>query len=476
LFELADPGTLIETKFSYSSLRSHIMQCHRLHRYRLIPIALGFAYIASPAWGQVIADDHKVIASDGAVDDHFGISIAIDNNIIVVGARFDDDNGTDSGSIYLFDAQSGNQITKLIPSDGATDDDFGFSVAIDQGLIAVGARLDDDHGNDSGSVYLFDALTGFQIAKIVPDDGSVNGQFGSAVSMNDGILAVGAPGVSDHGAFSGSAYLFDLATLTQIAKFSPDDGFQFDQFGLTIGISNGVVVVGSPFDDDLGDNSGSVYLYDTSGTMITKVHASDGSNGDTFGRAIAIDSGIVVIGAIADDVNGFLSGSAYLFTAAGSPFAKLLPDDGAETDFFGGSVDVSDGIVVIASPFSNNNGNNSGSAYLFDAYTATQLAKLIPSDGSAGQAFGQSIAISNGTVVVGASQDDDNGIGSGSAYVFDILCPADLNGDFSLDFFDISTFLFAFSAQDSVADFTGDGQFDFFDVSAFLAAFAAGCP
>ena len=55
-------------------------------------------------------------------------------------------------------------------------------------------------------------------------------------------------------------------------------------------------------------------------------------------------------------------------------------------------------------------------------------------------------------------------------------CPADLNGDGNLDFFDISAFLNAFAGQDPIADFNGDGNFDFFDVSAFLSAFSAGCP
>ncbi len=55
-------------------------------------------------------------------------------------------------------------------------------------------------------------------------------------------------------------------------------------------------------------------------------------------------------------------------------------------------------------------------------------------------------------------------------------CPADLTGDGSLDFFDVSTFLSAFGNGDPIADFTGDGVFDFFDISAFLTAFTAGCP
>ncbi len=61
-------------------------------------------------------------------------------------------------------------------------------------------------------------------------------------------------------------------------------------------------------------------------------------------------------------------------------------------------------------------------------------------------------------------------------YVFAAPCPPDMTGDGDLNFFDISAFLSAFSAQDPSADFTGDGEFNFFDISAFLSAFSAGCP
>ena len=67
----------------------------------------------------------------------------------------DDDNGTDSGSAYLFDTSSGAQIAKLLPIDGAADARFGYSIAIDNKVVAVGAFLDDDNGFDSGSAYLF---------------------------------------------------------------------------------------------------------------------------------------------------------------------------------------------------------------------------------------------------------------------------------------------------------------------------------
>jgi hypothetical protein len=86
------------------------------------------------------------------------------------------------------------------------------------------------------------------------------------------------------------------------------------------------------------------------------------------------------------------------------------------------------------------------------------------------------LALSDGLVAVGARFGISHGASNGSAYIFDFQCQADMNGDLALNFFDISAFLIAFSAQDPIADFDGNGTFNFFDISAFLSAFSAGCP
>ena len=99
----------------------------------------------------------KLTASDGAVYDAFGISVAISGDTAIVGAQGDDDNGTDSGSAYIFIKNAGvwSQAAKLTASDGAVDDFFGYSVAISGDTAIVGAWLDDDNATDSGSAYVF---------------------------------------------------------------------------------------------------------------------------------------------------------------------------------------------------------------------------------------------------------------------------------------------------------------------------------
>jgi len=365
----------------------------------------------------------KLLPGDGAASDRFGNWVGVSGTIAIVGAHVNDDIGIDSGSAYLFDTSTGDQIAKLIPGDGAAYDLFGM-VAISGTTALVGASGNDDNGSQSGSAYIFDTTTGTQIAKLLPSDGEPNDYFGNAVAINGTTAIVGAPCNDDNGSYSGSAYLFNSTTGAQIAKLLPSDNAEWDLFGNSVDISGPTAIVASPKDDDNGTDSGSVYLFDAStGAQITKLLPSDGSTLDEFGRSVGISGTTVIVGAWQDDDNGSESGSAYLFnTITGAQIAKLLPSDGEAGDLFGESVAISDATAIVSAPLDDDNGTDSGSVYLFDASTGAQITKLLPSDGATLDEFGRSVGISGTTAVVGATYDDDNGNESGSAYLFDITC------------------------------------------------------
>ncbi len=378
----------------------------------------GIVIIAVPVWGQVINEDTKLVANDGAAYDGFGKSVAIAGGMIAIGAWDDDDNGPGSGSAYVFDAATGGQLVKLLPNDGGAGEAFGISIAIDNGIVAVGAWSDGDSGTWSGSAYLFDASTGTQLFKLLSTDGAADDWFGSSIAIADGIVAVGAYKDDDNGTNSGSAYLFDASTGMQLFKLLPDDGSEDDEFGNSIAIAGGVVAVGAHQDNPYDSWSGSAYLFDAStGLQLAKLIPLDGEALDQFGESIDIDGDVVAVGARFGDTFGH--GWAYLFDAtSGAQTAKLVPADPAIGANFGMSVGIDNGEVVVGAFKDDDNGFQSGSAYRFDASSGAETAKLLPSDGASGDYFGQSIAIENGVVVVGALQDDDNGLSSGSAYVF----------------------------------------------------------
>lgn len=390
--------------------------------------SLGSAYLFDATTGAELV---KLLAFDGAAFDNFGWSIAVSDGKVVVGAPFDDDVMDNSGSAYVFDATTGAQLAKILADDAGMVDWFGAAVAIDNGVIAVGAVNDDDNGDDAGALYVFDAATGMQTGKVSPDNGAAGDAFGGAVALAGGVIAVGAVGKDVGGLNSGTAYVFDALSGVQNAILAPEDGdgAQIDYLGYSLAISDGRVAVGAPFDDDAGDSSGSVRVFEVgTGQQRAKLLADDATSLDLFGCSVAMDDGIVAVGAYNNDDLGVNSGAVYLFDAArGAQIAKLLPADRAAGDGFGWFVVTADGLVAIGAPSDDDNGAESGSAYLFDATTGVQLRKLLPDDGVAGARFGYSVAMSNGVVAVAAPLDDDNGAESGSVYLFDALTGAQTN-------------------------------------------------
>ena len=362
------------------------------------------------------SNENKILASDGAAEDGFSQSVAVGNGRIVVGAYADDDNGSRSGSAYIFDLD-GTQLAKITASDGAADDNFGISVAVGNGRIVVGAYTDNVGANtEQGSAYIFD-LEGTQLAKITASDGAANDFFGDSVAIGNGRIVVGASGDDDNGTNSGSAYIFDLEG-TQLAKITASDGAAADSFGGSVAVGNGSIVVGAWEDDDNGSASGSAYIFDLEGTQLAKITASDGAVNDVFGYSVAVGNGRIVVGGFQNDDNGFNSGSAYIFDLEGTQLAKITASDGSSFDYFGNSVAIGNGRIVVGASGDFRNGAM-GSAYIFDL-DGTQLAKITASDGAENSLFGVSVAIGNGRIVVGdPSHDVGANNDQGSAYIYE---------------------------------------------------------
>ncbi len=253
----------------------------------------------------------------------------------------------------------------------------------------------------------------FAETKLTASDGAAVDKFGASVALSDGTALIGAYGDDDKGTQSGSAYLFD-ADGTQTHKLTASDGSAFDQFGCSVALSDGTALVGAYRDDDKGTDSGSAYLFDADGTLAHKLTASDGAAYDTFGLSVALSDGTALIGAYGDDDKGTDSGSAYLFDADGTQTHKLTASDGEAGDQFGYSVALSDGTALVGAFGDNDKGYASGSAYLFDP-DGTQMHKLTASDGAMFDYFGYSVSISGNLALVGAFGRDAN---IGAAYLY----------------------------------------------------------
>ncbi|KAH8075464.1 hypothetical protein JL721_1471 [Aureococcus anophagefferens] len=397
--------------------------------------------LAPKASGQELA---KLVASDAAAYDRFGESVAISGDLVVVGAYWNADAGYDSGSAYVFrttnDGASWTQVAKLVASDAAAGDDFGESVAVSGDLVVVGAHKNDDAGDRSGSAYVFrttnDGASWTQVAKLVASDAAEGDFFGYSVAVGGDLVVVGAHYNDDAGSSSGSAYVFrttnDGTTWSETAKLVASDAAEGDFFGESVAVGGDLVVVGAPYNDDAGSTSGSAYVFQTtndgaSWTQVAKLVASDAAAFDYFGTSVAVSGDLVVVGAHYNDDAGDCSGSAYVFRttndgASWTQVAKLVASDAAEGDFFGESVAVGGDLVVVGAPYNDDAGFYSGSAYVFGTTNGgaswTQVAKLLASDAAEDDEFGWSVAVSGDLVVVGAHKNDDAGDSSGSAYVW----------------------------------------------------------
>ncbi|HUU85723.1 MAG TPA: FG-GAP repeat protein [Phycisphaerae bacterium] len=448
------------------------------------------ALTAAPAQHEVA----ELRAADGVTRDYFGRAVAISGDTVVIGAYLDDDNGTDSGSAYVFrfDGSKWVQQAKLWAFDGAPDDWFGYSVAVSGNVTVIGADRDNDLGSKSGSAYVFrfDGSKWVPEAKLLPADGAAGDHFGKSVAVSGDTIVIGVPFDDDKGTDCGAAYVYhyDGWGWVQQAKLRASDGAIDDLFGYiySVAISGNTIVVGAQSDDDHGPASGSAYVFRYDGNAWVeqaKLTASDGAARDAFGFSVAVSGDIVVIGADRNDDNGPDSGSAYVFRYNASSWveeAKLLASDGGPGHKFGYCVPISGNTVVIGAYLDDDKGAGSGSAYLyrFDGFSWVEEAKLLASDGAADDWFGYSVAVSGDTAVIGAFRHDDNGPDSGSAYIVKLTpaCVGDIDGDGDTDGTDLEILLGDWGCPGGghASDLDGDGDRDQGDLGVLLGDYGCG--
>lgn len=236
-----------------------------------------------------------------------------------------------------------NQVAKLDPDDGDDDDSFGHAVAMSGDTLVVAAPGNEaPSGPYAGTVYIFEKGAGWadghanQVAKLATADASSDAYFGGSVALNGDTLIVGAE-YDKSGA--GSAFVFEKGAgwtdgdVNLAAKLNPDDGFTNDNFGKSVAVSGDTVVVGASYDEDPGNwDTGSTYVFEKgagwangNANQIAKLTADDRDDSDIFGYSVALSGDTLVVGARGDeDPNGRSAGSAYVFS--------LLPVGDAASD------------------------------------------------------------------------------------------------------------------------------------------------
>ena len=453
-------------------------------------------------WASLIAVDKAALtanltASDGLVDDKFGISVAVDGNVVMVGASAGDRTDTggntiiDSGAAYVFTRVSGvwGQKAKLTAADGAANDEFGISVAIDGDTVVVGAHKHEVNGDlDAGGVYVYTKQaiawandTGKtyrnETAKLTPSDGEAGDEFGISVGIDGDTVVVGAHKADSTNSDAGAAYIFarnsNSGKWSDGEKLTASNSDAGDGFGRSVAVDGETIVIGAYMDnrsDGIVTSSGSVYVFNRDSDVwreTLNLHAPDASANDWLGYSVAVASGSLLAGAPQDDDGGANTGSAYLIDISDAELADLDPaefalsDDGeyynyrvlnltndqeyafrvrsvnvagnspsAETlsatptaaepgKTFGLSARAGDRRVTLSW---DDPGDSSLTGYQLRYPTQTRLTPSSYGENSGG--FGSSVAVDDGTAVVGAPQHDGTDLqgsaitNSGAAYVF----------------------------------------------------------
>jgi gliding motility-associated-like protein len=401
-------------------------------------------FSVSSLYGQTFNEIKKVLASDDASNDWHGFSVDIYGDYAIVGAPLNTDNGTQSGSVYIYHKDQGGidnwgEVKKIVPSDNGTNDTFGFDVSIYGDNIAVGAHGD---ASFSGSVYIFNRNQGGannwgQVKKLSATVPIVNGGFGIKVELKADRLVVGRVerlgciSCSCSGLTSGSAYVYyqnqgGANNWGLVKKITPSDGASSDGFGY-LDLDGDILVVGA-----LNKSScdGAVYVYykNQGGTdnwgQVKKITPPNSSSLPTFGLGISISGDNLAVGSYYESGGGYVY--VYNKNQGGVNNWGLIKRFKGSTVssgyWFSVAVALENDVLVVGAGGNGSSGGN-GRAYVFkqnqggtNNWGQTQI--LTASDGAYQDNYGAAIAIDQGRVVIGANQNDDGGSNSGSAYIF----------------------------------------------------------
>ena len=360
----------------------------------------------------------------------FGGAVAIDGQRVLVGCGGNDTGGEDTGCVYVFERTSDNAwpLGGILRGEGISRHvRFGYSVALADDLAVVGAERDESF---SGSVFVFerDASGQWQqTAKLKSSDSQPNQLFGGRVAISGDLLLVGAAQDRGGGSDAGAAYLFqrdDNPAWRQVAKLVSSDLRKGDQLGAAVALSGATAVVGSRHNDE---NTGSVYVFRSDRQdgwqQVAKLKADPTTSFGQFGISVAVDGGTVLVGEWRNSERGQQAGAAYVFQGDEQHgwhlVQTLTASDATQRDRFGYAVALQHNRALIGT-LRLTEGQRCGGAYLFERDSEgrwQQTAKFSASDGRPMDAFGSVIALSDDVCVVGAESQGEE-VGEGAAYLF----------------------------------------------------------
>ncbi|MEK7613462.1 MAG: thrombospondin type 3 repeat-containing protein [Patescibacteria group bacterium] len=336
----------------------------------------GSAYLFDATTGALLRTFNNPAPAAG---DQFGFSVSLYGDKVLIGTTLDNVVYTNSGSTYLFDATTGALLrTFNNPTPGA-DDYFGHAISLLGDRALISAVWDDTGATDAGSAYLFDATTGALLYTFNNPTPEFYDQFGKSVSLSDDRLLISAYLDNTGALHTGSVYLYDAVTGALSHTFNNPTPEEYDQFGHSVSLSGDRLLVGANADDAGALNAGSAYLFDaTTGALLYTFNNPTPEPNETFGEFVYLLGDRALVGSPRENTGATQAGSAYLFDATTGALLQTFnnPTPGVD-DSFGISVSLFEGNVLIGAYWDDTGVTDAGSAYLYLDQTDTDSDGII---------------------------------------------------------------------------------------------------
>lgn len=359
--------------------------------------------------------------------DRMGGTIDISGDTAIVGS-FGDNGQSGAGYVFVRNGLAWTLQQKLVAPDGASQDNCG-AVAIEGNTAVLGCSASDPGGVGSqGALYVFvrsGSVWTLQ-QKLTHAEGISADFLGGRVAISGETIVATATGDDVNNVSGvGSAYVFvrNGMTWTEQARLNGSTVFFADSLGTDIDISGDTVIVSAEFSDIGANNAGVAFVFLRTGTtwvQQARLASTDPAASDFFGSGVGISGDTIVVGERQDAANN--QGAGHVFVRSGGTWThqqKLIASDGATNDSLGSAAIEGNNIILGTSADFVQTIN--GYAYHFTrtGITWTQAQKLVADDGASGDSFGRSVAIGEGSIAIGAPEDDAGSVNAaGSAYVF----------------------------------------------------------
>ena len=331
----------------------------------------------------------------------------------------------DAGSCHAADGTAWTG-TKLAAPGVAKHDWFGSAMSAGGEFAIAGAPYHDKGGSNAGAAWIFARQDkGWQSqSQLIAADAAPGDQFGQSVCIHGEQAIVGAPFADPKGIDSGAAYVFqrDGVDWKPVAKLTASDGRKYSEFGCSVAICGGRAMVGAQVhhdkDDEGNEVSGQVYFFERmpqGWTEVGKFADFNRTRGGALGHSMAISDKYAFAGG--DTIDGV--GAVYVFERADNGWKQtelLKASNPRALETFAGSLSISGDNLLVGAKFDGERGVNSGSAYIFhrDGTVWKQAAKLTAPDAQVGDLFGCSVSLSGDLAAVGAMYKN----AAGAVYLF----------------------------------------------------------